>query len=206
MVFGVGRHGGSGRHNWHTRQARASQSGSAWRRCVIVGRGHGFDRSASPTGRGRLGLGLGDRRRAALFLAFAKLSGSHRHRSGRACLAGSASTSSTRMLNGDRSGAAHLEDLQAHRPFRDFVYELKGGRADCRWVLITGFPRFDGEGRFAGYRGIGRNVTALAGAFENLGAESRRRTANPPSILPISSGRWTPCTWASCCSTPGSTR
>ncbi|MGX7875308.1 PAS domain-containing protein [Mesorhizobium sp. ORM6] len=29
-------------------------------------------------------------------------------------------------LNGKRSPAAHLEDLQAHRPFRDFVYELKG--------------------------------------------------------------------------------
>ncbi|MFB9983023.1 PAS domain-containing protein [Mesorhizobium kowhaii] len=72
------------------------------------------------------------------------------------------------VLNGDRSGAAHLADLQAHRPFRDFVYELKGGRADCRWILTSGFPRFDGEGRFAGYRGIGRNVTALAGAFEAL--------------------------------------
>ncbi|CAN7291796.1 PAS domain-containing protein [Mesorhizobium sp. LjRoot246] len=73
------------------------------------------------------------------------------------------------VLNGDRSGAAHLEDLQAHRPFRDFVYELKGGRADCRWVLTSGFPRFDSEGRFAGYRGIGRNVTALAGAFKSPG-------------------------------------
>ncbi|WP_164771151.1 PAS domain-containing protein, partial [Mesorhizobium sp. M7D.F.Ca.US.004.03.1.1] len=73
------------------------------------------------------------------------------------------------VLNGDRSGAAHLEDLQAHRPFRDFVYELKGGRADCRWVLTSGFPRFDGEGRFAGYRGIGRNVTALASAFKSPG-------------------------------------
>ncbi|WP_164754365.1 PAS domain-containing protein [Mesorhizobium sp. M7A.F.Ca.US.008.03.1.1] len=69
------------------------------------------------------------------------------------------------VLNGDRSGAAHLEDLQAHRPFRDFVYELKGGNADCRWVFTSGFPKFDDEGRFAGYRGIGRNVTALAGAF-----------------------------------------
>ncbi|WP_164758652.1 PAS-domain containing protein, partial [Mesorhizobium sp. M7A.F.Ca.CA.003.01.2.1] len=75
------------------------------------------------------------------------------------------------VLNGDRSGAAHLEDLQAHRPFRDFVYELKAGSADCRWVLTSGFPKFDDEGRFAGYRGIGRNVTALAGAFKSLGRE-----------------------------------
>ncbi|MGX5845749.1 PAS domain-containing protein [Mesorhizobium sp. PL10] len=72
------------------------------------------------------------------------------------------------MVHGNRHAAAHLEDLQAHRPFRDFVYELKGGRPDCRWVSITGSPRFDGEGEFTGYRGIGRNVTALAGALDDL--------------------------------------
>ncbi|MER8463846.1 PAS domain-containing protein [Mesorhizobium sp. M1396] len=76
------------------------------------------------------------------------------------------------VLNGDRSGAAHLEDLQAHRPFRDFVYELKGGSADCRRVLTSGFPRFDDEGKFAGYRGVGRNITALAGAFQTPRQES----------------------------------
>lgn len=70
------------------------------------------------------------------------------------------------ILKGNHSAAAHLEDLQARRPFRDFVYELKGGGADCRWVLTSGFPRFDSDGTFAGYRGIGRNVTALASAFE----------------------------------------
>ncbi|OBQ66438.1 PAS domain-containing protein [Mesorhizobium erdmanii] len=72
------------------------------------------------------------------------------------------------VLKGNHSAAAHLEDLQARRPFRDFVYELKGGRADCRWVLTSGFPRFDGDGEFAGYRGIGRNVTALVSAFETV--------------------------------------
>ncbi|MBZ9726668.1 PAS domain-containing protein [Mesorhizobium sp. CO1-1-11] len=72
------------------------------------------------------------------------------------------------VLKGNRGAAAHLEDLQAHRPFRDFVYELKGGRPDCRWVLTSGFPRFDSEGKFVGYRGLGRNVTALASAFEAM--------------------------------------
>lgn len=83
------------------------------------------------------------------------------------------------QVNGDRSGAAHLADLQAHRPFRDFVHELKGGRADCRWILTSGFPRFDGEGGFAGYRGIGRNVTALAGAF---GALERKPAADSEPV------------------------
>ncbi len=81
------------------------------------------------------------------------------------------------MLDGNRGGAAHLEDLQAHRPFRDFVYELKRGRTGCRWVSIAGFPCFDIEGKFAGYRGIGRNVTALAVAFDEL--RHRREDGDP---------------------------
>lgn len=81
------------------------------------------------------------------------------------------------MVHGNRHAAAHLEDLQAHRPFRDFVYELKGGRPGCRWVSITGSPRFDGEGEFIGYRGIGRNVTALAGALDEL----REEESDPPA-------------------------
>ena len=69
---------------------------------------------------------------------------------------------------GSRSAAAHLDDLQARRPFRDFVYPLKGGRAGCRWISTTGFPRFDTDGNFIGYRGMGRNVTAMAGALGEL--------------------------------------
>lgn len=70
------------------------------------------------------------------------------------------------VLKGNRSAAAHLEDLQARRPFRDFVYRLKGARPDCRWVAISGFPRFDAAGNFIGYRGFARNVTALVSALE----------------------------------------
>ena len=81
------------------------------------------------------------------------------------------------VLNGDRGAAAHLEDLRAHRPFRDFVHELKDGGSDCRWVSITGFPRFDPQGKFAGYRGIGRNVTALAGALDELGQTRKTLTS-----------------------------
>jgi PAS domain S-box-containing protein len=74
------------------------------------------------------------------------------------------------VLKGSRTPTAHLEDLQARRPFRDFVYRLKGGRPDCRWISTTGFPRFDEAGKFIGYRGLGRNVTGLAGAFEDMPA------------------------------------
>src|SRR4030095_16370461 len=56
----------------------------------------------------------------------------------------------------------------ARRPFRNFVYELKGARLDCRWISITGFPRFDHDGSFAGYRGIARNVTSVAASLDEI--------------------------------------
>jgi len=62
---------------------------------------------------------------------------------------------------GDERAARHLEDLQAHRPFRDFVYAPRGAKAECAWIAITGFPRYDARGAFIGYRGIGRNITSM---------------------------------------------
>ncbi|CCV04955.1 Sensor protein [Mesorhizobium metallidurans STM 2683] len=82
------------------------------------------------------------------------------------------------VLVGNRNAADHLEDLRAHRPFRDFVFELKRGRADCRWVCISAFPRFDPEKKFAGYRGVGRNVTALAAAFDELRRTQEQNAAS----------------------------
>jgi len=74
---------------------------------------------------------------------------------------------------------AHLDDLQSRRPFRDFIYELKKGHRSCRWVSVTGFPRFSAEGAFLGYRGVGRNVTALIAPFE----ESLERSRLAESVL-----------------------
>ena len=47
------------------------------------------------------------------------------------------------VSKGSAAAEAHLADLEARRPFRDFVYELNGGKPECRWVSITGYPRFD---------------------------------------------------------------
>jgi len=71
------------------------------------------------------------------------------------------------------SSEAHLDDLQARRPFREFVYEFTAGGADCHWVSISGFPRFGADGAFLGYRGTGRNVTALVAPFEAAIERSR---------------------------------
>ncbi len=66
--------------------------------------------------------------------------------------------------------AAHRALLDAHRPFRDFEYQVEGegGPADMRWLSISGEPQFDGAGRFTGYRGVGKNITERRHAEEEL--------------------------------------
>ena len=75
-----------------------------------------------------------------------------------------------------KSAAAHLADLEAQRPFRNFVYEIRGGARHCRWLSASGEPRFDEAGEFLGYRGVGQNVTAMMASLEEL-AEAQRRIA-----------------------------
>jgi PAS domain S-box-containing protein len=55
--------------------------------------------------------------------------------------------------------AAHRADLDAHRPFRGFEFAIRSGQRTLRWVSISGLPRFDAEGRFVGYHGVGRDIT-----------------------------------------------
>ena len=54
---------------------------------------------------------------------------------------------------------AHLADLKAHRPFRDFRYIYAADNGDRQYWSISGVPLFDETGRFLGYRGTGRNLT-----------------------------------------------
>jgi PAS domain S-box-containing protein len=53
----------------------------------------------------------------------------------------------------------HLDDLAARRPFRDFSYQVKTSKG-LRFFKVSGKPTFDSDGRFTGYRGTGRDVTA----------------------------------------------
>ncbi|HEY9081139.1 ATP-binding protein [Magnetovibrio sp.] len=53
---------------------------------------------------------------------------------------------------------AHLADLQARRPFRDFIYALDGA-PKLTYIRVNGVPVFDADGIFKGYRGTGNNVT-----------------------------------------------
>jgi len=55
----------------------------------------------------------------------------------------------------------HQETLDAHRPFRDFVYSTITKSGPQIYVRSSGKPFFDVEGRFLGYRGTGTDITAL---------------------------------------------
>lgn len=55
------------------------------------------------------------------------------------------------------------ENLQRHierrEAFRDFVWHVTTESRETRWFSMSGNPTFDGEGNFAGYHGIGSEVT-----------------------------------------------
>jgi len=70
--------------------------------------------------------------------------------------------------------ARHRADLEARREFHNFEVErpLPGGGA--RWISTSGRPMFDAEGRFRGYRGVGRDITERKRAEQAL-RESEQR-------------------------------
>ncbi|WP_244467861.1 PAS domain-containing hybrid sensor histidine kinase/response regulator [Nitratireductor soli] len=62
--------------------------------------------------------------------------------------------------------AAYERLLAERRPFQHFIHEITEADAACRFVSISGTPRFDDEGLFVGYRGLGSNVTPLMRVLE----------------------------------------
>ena len=60
----------------------------------------------------------------------------------------------------DEAGwAAHRADLDARRPFHDFVLGRVDPKGARRYLALSGEPVFGAEGEFAGYRGVGRDIT-----------------------------------------------
>ena len=60
----------------------------------------------------------------------------------------------------------HRETLDAHLPFRDFELARPTPDGGKRYVSVSGLPVFDKAGRFVGYRGVGRHITARKRAEE----------------------------------------
>jgi signal transduction histidine kinase/ActR/RegA family two-component response regulator len=55
--------------------------------------------------------------------------------------------------------AAHEAQLLAREPFTDFRFARFGPDGEKVHISISGKPIFDGQGRFLGYRGAGRDIT-----------------------------------------------
>ena len=58
----------------------------------------------------------------------------------------------------------HLADLDAHKPFRDFRYRAASRDGSEVYLAASGKPLFDPQGRFLGYRGVSRHITAVVRA------------------------------------------
>lgn len=65
---------------------------------------------------------------------------------------------------------AHMNDLKAHRPFRNFTYTLRADDKSKKTVSVSGKPVFDENGTFQGYRGSGSDITAEVEAQKKLEA------------------------------------
>lgn len=77
------------------------------------------------------------------------------------------------FLNRDsEEWAEHRRRVEAHLPFRDFLLVRADGEGNLHYSLTSGEPMYDEAGRFTGYRGVGRDITARKRAEIAL-AESR---------------------------------
>ena len=68
--------------------------------------------------------------------------------------------------------ARHRAQLERHEPFHDFEMQRPAAEGGSRWVSLAGEPLFDDDGRFAGYRGVGKDIT------ERKRAEAELRRAH----------------------------
>lgn len=67
---------------------------------------------------------------------------------------------------------AHKALLEARRPFLDLEYGRADAEGNVRYISVSGHPVFDGDGKFKGYRGVGKDIT------ERKRAEAALREAN----------------------------
>jgi|HubBroStandDraft_1064217.scaffolds.fasta_scaffold00087_48 PAS domain S-box-containing protein len=56
-------------------------------------------------------------------------------------------------------GRRFLLATKARQPFRDVIVSVQHPTGRTRWVSICGAPRFDDDGEFCGFRGVGVEIT-----------------------------------------------
>lgn len=76
-------------------------------------------------------------------------------------------------LQDNKAWQDHLADLEAHREFRKFEYQVRTKTGVPLDVSLGGVPQWDDKGNFAGYRGVGSDVSELK-EKERLLAEANR--------------------------------
>jgi len=62
----------------------------------------------------------------------------------------------------------HIALLEAHQPFEGLTYQRAGPNGEMRYFHISGRPIFDAQGRFSGYRGVGKDVTDAKAVEERI--------------------------------------
>jgi PAS domain S-box-containing protein len=65
------------------------------------------------------------------------------------------------------------EKVRARESFRNMPYVVDSGNGPARWCEISGNPKYDDAGAFEGYRGVGRDITALVEARAALEIQGR---------------------------------
>ena len=63
---------------------------------------------------------------------------------------------------------AHRQALQRHEPFRNFTYQIEVAPGQLRVFSASGSPVFDEHGEFAGYRGVGSDITERLAAEQQI--------------------------------------
>ena len=82
--------------------------------------------------------------------------------------------------------------LDAHRPFRNFVYTINGAGSPA-YVQTSGKPIHDASGNFLGYRGTGTNITAKIRAGQLEEALQEAKVGRPVRIRSLPrhrEGQW----------------
>ena len=64
------------------------------------------------------------------------------------------------IFESEEARLQHQQDLDARRSFRDLVLKRVRADGETRWAAISGEPTYDENGRFTGYRGTGRDISA----------------------------------------------
>jgi diguanylate cyclase (GGDEF)-like protein/PAS domain S-box-containing protein len=89
----------------------------------------------------------------------------------------------------DQAGwQSHKATLDDHLPFRDFEIARALPEGAVRYFAVSGQPRFDADGSFLGYRGVGRDITEIAAARQRIASlaysDSLTGLANRVSLAP----------------------